>query len=82
MPRLALYLLGPPRIDLDGQVVQVSCRKAAAPLAYLVLDRSQPQPRLSHLLAVAGVRPVPGPRSPAPRPGGAQRSYRRRMARH
>jgi predicted ATPase/DNA-binding SARP family transcriptional activator len=37
MSRLALYLLGPPRIELDGVPVHVSRRKAVALLAYLAV---------------------------------------------
>ena len=36
MPRLALYLLGPPRIERDGTPVQMRRRKAVALLTYLV----------------------------------------------
>jgi DNA-binding SARP family transcriptional activator len=35
--RLALYLLGPPRLELDGEPIQVSRRKAMALLAYLAV---------------------------------------------
>jgi predicted ATPase/DNA-binding SARP family transcriptional activator len=34
---LALYLLGPPRIELDGEPVQISRRKVVALLAYLAV---------------------------------------------
>ena len=37
MPRLSLYLLGPPRIESDGEPVDVDTRKATALLAYLAL---------------------------------------------
>ncbi len=37
MSRLALYLLGPPRIERDGQPVDVGRRKAVALLAYLAV---------------------------------------------
>jgi predicted ATPase/DNA-binding SARP family transcriptional activator len=37
MSRLALYLLGHPRIELDGSPLQVGRRKATALLAYLVV---------------------------------------------
>jgi predicted ATPase/DNA-binding SARP family transcriptional activator len=37
MARLALYLLGPPRIQRDGQPVEVRRRKAVALLAYLAV---------------------------------------------
>jgi predicted ATPase/DNA-binding SARP family transcriptional activator/class 3 adenylate cyclase len=39
MSRLSMYLLGPPRIELDGEPVQVDTRKAVALLAYLALTR-------------------------------------------
>jgi len=44
MPKLALYLLGPPRVELDGQAVPLGRRKAVALLAYLALTR-QPHSR-------------------------------------
>jgi DNA-binding SARP family transcriptional activator len=34
---LAIYLLGPPRLERDGQPVEVDTRKAIALLAYLAL---------------------------------------------
>jgi DNA-binding SARP family transcriptional activator len=37
VPHLALYLLGPPRIDVDGEPVQISRRKVVALLAYLAV---------------------------------------------
>jgi predicted ATPase/DNA-binding SARP family transcriptional activator len=37
MPRLALYLLGPPRVELDGEPIHIARRKAVALLAYLAL---------------------------------------------
>ncbi len=37
MPYLALYLLGPPRIELDGEPVWISRRKVVALLAYLAM---------------------------------------------
>jgi DNA-binding SARP family transcriptional activator len=37
MSRLALYLLGPPRIELDGEPVHIARRKAVALLAYLAM---------------------------------------------
>ena len=37
MSRLALYLLGPPRLELDGEPVEVPRRKAVALLAYLAV---------------------------------------------
>jgi hypothetical protein len=36
MSRLRLYLLGPPRLELDGESVHLPRRKATALLAYLV----------------------------------------------
>ncbi len=39
MSRLALYLLGPPRIELDSEELHIPRRKAAAPLAYLAVER-------------------------------------------
>ena len=35
MSRLALYLLGPPRVELDGEPIHIGRRKALALLAYL-----------------------------------------------
>ncbi|MEJ2556771.1 MAG: BTAD domain-containing putative transcriptional regulator, partial [Anaerolineae bacterium] len=40
MARLALYLLGSPRIERDGEVVELSRRKAVALLAYLAVTGS------------------------------------------
>ena len=37
MSRLALYLLGPPRVELDGQAVHIGRRTALALLAYLAV---------------------------------------------
>ncbi|MCK4316690.1 MAG: SARP family transcriptional regulator, partial [Anaerolineae bacterium] len=37
MPRLMLYLLGPPRLERDGEPIQVSRRKAVALIAYLAV---------------------------------------------
>ena len=37
MPRLSLYLLGPPRIERQGRPTQVDTRKAVALLAYLAI---------------------------------------------
>jgi DNA-binding SARP family transcriptional activator len=37
MARLALYLLGPPRIELDGEPVHIGRRGALALLAYLAV---------------------------------------------
>ncbi|MCE7984358.1 MAG: hypothetical protein DYG89_24555 [Caldilinea sp. CFX5] len=44
MTHLNLYLLGSPRIELDGQAVVLSRRKVLAPLVYLAVTR-QPQRR-------------------------------------
>ena len=44
MPRLALYLLGPPRVYLRGAAVEIKRRKVMALLAYLVTT-GQPQGR-------------------------------------
>jgi DNA-binding SARP family transcriptional activator len=37
MSRLALYLLGPPRLELDGEPVHIGRRKVMALLAYLAV---------------------------------------------
>jgi predicted ATPase/DNA-binding SARP family transcriptional activator len=37
MSRLALYLLGPPRLELDGEPIHIGRRKAVALLAYLAV---------------------------------------------
>jgi ABC-type oligopeptide transport system substrate-binding subunit/DNA-binding SARP family transcriptional activator len=37
MPRLSLYLLGPPRLELDGEPLEIGRRKAAALIAYLAV---------------------------------------------
>jgi DNA-binding SARP family transcriptional activator len=37
VPQLALYLLGPPRVERDGVPIQVDTRKAVALLAYLAV---------------------------------------------
>ena len=44
MPRLALYLLGPPRVYLRGAAVEIKRRKVLALLAYLVDHRAAPGP--------------------------------------
>ncbi len=41
MTRLALFLLGSPRIERDGSIVAVDTRKAVALLAYLVVTRQR-----------------------------------------
>ncbi len=51
MPRLALYLLGPPRVYRDGQAVAFDRRKVLALLAYLaVSSRPHSRDELSELL--------------------------------
>lgn len=51
MSRLALFLLGPPRIERDGQPVRVGLRKAVALAAYLaVTGRSHTRDTLATLL--------------------------------
>jgi DNA-binding SARP family transcriptional activator len=37
MPRLAIYLLGPPRVELDANELHIPRRKALALLAYLAV---------------------------------------------
>ncbi len=51
MPKLSLYLLGPPRIELGGEPIDLHRRKLIALLAYLAATE-QPQSRgvLTHLL--------------------------------
>ncbi len=39
MPQLSLYLLGPPRLELDGEVLDIGRRKAVALIAYLAVTR-------------------------------------------
>jgi DNA-binding SARP family transcriptional activator len=41
---LSLYLLGPPRVELDGIAIEVSPRKALALLIYLAVT-AEPQAR-------------------------------------
>ena len=41
MSRLALYFLGAPRLELDGEVISLSHHKAVALLAYLGVTRQQ-----------------------------------------
>src|SRR5258706_7690887 len=41
MSRLALSLLGPPRIERDGVVIEVDTRKAIALIAYLAVTRQR-----------------------------------------
>ena len=44
MSRLALYLLGPPRLERDGQSIHIGRTKAVALLAYLAVT-GQPHAR-------------------------------------
>jgi hypothetical protein len=39
MTRLALYLLGPPGVEIDGRDIRIGRRKALALLAYLAVTR-------------------------------------------
>ena len=41
MPRLALHLLGPPQIELDGKSIHLERRKSIALLAYLAVEGGQ-----------------------------------------
>jgi DNA-binding SARP family transcriptional activator len=41
MSQLALYLLGPPRVEREGQAVHIGRRKALALLAYLAVEGSR-----------------------------------------
>jgi DNA-binding SARP family transcriptional activator len=41
MPRLALFVLGPPRLELDGAPVTVDTRKAIALFVYLAVTRQR-----------------------------------------
>lgn len=51
MSRLSLFLLGPPRVDLDGLPVEFDTRKAVALLAYLaVTGRRESRDHLAALL--------------------------------
>jgi predicted ATPase/DNA-binding SARP family transcriptional activator len=51
MSQLALYLLGPPYIELDGEPVHIGRRKAVAPLAYLAVTPGiHPRDTLATLL--------------------------------
>ena len=50
MSRLALFLLGPPRIERDGEPVEIRRRKAVALLVYLaVTGRSHSRDTLATL---------------------------------
>jgi DNA-binding SARP family transcriptional activator len=51
MPRLSLYLLGPPRLELDGEALNIGRRKAVALIAYLaVTGRGHTRDTLATLL--------------------------------
>ena len=51
MSRLVLHLLGPPRLELDGEPVHIGRRKAVALLAYLAVTvRSHSRDSLATLL--------------------------------
>jgi hypothetical protein len=94
MSRLALYLLGPPRIERDGTAVQIRRRKAVALLAYLaVAGSSHSREKLATLLwpesdqsrALASLRVAfiatiswPGSPSPAAPPTTSGSSFRPR----
>ena len=45
MPRLDIYLLGPPRVELDANELDIPRRKALALLAYLAVERHSSPPR-------------------------------------
>lgn len=49
-PKLTIALLGPPRVERDGDPLVVDTRKAIALLAYLVLEGPQPRDVLTALL--------------------------------
>ena len=60
--RLALYLLGPPRIERDGLPIKVDTRKAIALLAYIaVTGESHRRASLINLLWPEYDHPVAGP---------------------
>ncbi len=40
MSQLALYLLGPPRLELNGEPIHIGRRKALALFTYLVISKS------------------------------------------
>jgi ABC-type oligopeptide transport system substrate-binding subunit/predicted ATPase len=51
MPRLSLFLLGPPRLELDGEPLNIGRRKAMALIAYLaVTGRGHTRDALATLL--------------------------------
>jgi DNA-binding SARP family transcriptional activator len=51
MSELKLFLLGPPRLECDGQLVEVDTRKATALMSYLaVTDKSHSRDALATLL--------------------------------
>ena len=57
MAQLAINLLGPPKIEVDGRPIEISRRKAVALLAYLALT-GQPHGREA-LAALKGLdRPL------------------------
>ena len=64
MSGLALYLFGPPRVELDGEPIHVPRRKALALLAYLALGERYSRdalaallwPEHDHIAARAGLR--------------------------
>ena len=45
MSYLALYLLGQPRVELNGEELHIGRRKATALLAYLAVTTEIAQPR-------------------------------------
>lgn len=57
MSRLALYLLGPPRLERDGAPVQIVRRRALAVAAYLAMA-GRPQVR-EQLMAISGRTEAP-----------------------
>ena len=51
MPQLALFLLGSPRLELDGDTLELGCCKAVALVAYLaVTGRGHTRDALATLL--------------------------------
>ena len=44
MAKLALYLFGSPRVELDGQPIEITRRKSLALLIYLALTSWNAQP--------------------------------------
>ena len=47
---LAVNLLGPPEVSIDGRPIEVDTRKAVALLAYLVVEKTAPRDTLASLL--------------------------------